>query len=142
VWNNGGGDGCFLPSARAVTAVPGDGGCEIPMGYDCHITRADFWASSDDAPITADEWLAFVANDPELELMPENGKCFAEWTSPKAGPDGCWFDWHGGTIYTKWPTVAAMEKMLEIAAQFNASVQGDDGETYETASDWEAALGG
>ena len=112
------------------------------MGYDCHITRADFWASSREVPITVDEWLAFVENDRELDLVPENGPYFSEWTSRKAGPDGCWFDWHGGAVFTKWPSVAAMEKMLAIAAHFQATVQGDDGETYETSAAWKAALEG
>ena len=112
------------------------------MGYDCHITRADFWAMSDEAPITADEWLALAAADPDLKPSADNGKCFMEWTSPDAGPDGGWFDWHNGAVTTKMPTVAAMEKMLQIAAQFGATVQGDDGETYATAAEWEAALAG
>ena len=82
-----------------------------------------------------------MESDPELNLTPENGKCFAEWTSKHAGPDGCWFDWHGGAVYTKWPSVAAMEKMLQIAAHFQATVQGDEGETYVTAEEWKAAVG-
>jgi hypothetical protein len=35
-----------------------------------------------------------------------------------------------------------MERMLQIAEHFKATALGDDGGTYQTAAEWEAALGG
>jgi len=42
------------------------------MGADFHITRADQWYFSEESPITAEEWLAYVDQDSELTLDPRN----------------------------------------------------------------------
>ncbi len=42
------------------------------MGADFHITRADQWYFSEENPITAEEWLAYVDQDSELTLDPRN----------------------------------------------------------------------
>ena len=94
------------------------------MGYDIHITRRKFWADKGD-DITADEWLAYVHRDSELRLRAESGRCFAEWNG------GSWLDWSDGVIFTKNPDDALVTKMVAIARQFDATVQGDDGEIYD-----------
>jgi hypothetical protein len=94
------------------------------MGYDIHITRRKFWADKG-SDITADEWLAYVQRDSELSLRPESGRCFAEWSG------GSWLDWSDGVIFTKNPDEALVTKMVAIAGQFDATVQGDDGEIYD-----------
>jgi len=94
------------------------------MGYDIHITRRKFWADKGD-DITAEEWLKYVHRDPELGLRPESGKCFAAWSG------GSWLDWSEGVIYTKNPNDALVAKMVAIAKQFDATVQGDDSEIYD-----------
>jgi hypothetical protein len=38
------------------------------VGYDVHITRAGESSDSEATPITLDEWLAYVASDPEMRL--------------------------------------------------------------------------
>ena len=38
------------------------------MGYDLHVTRADDWTESESSPITLNEWLAYVEEDPEMRL--------------------------------------------------------------------------
>lgn len=38
------------------------------MGYDLHVTRADDWTESESSPITLNEWLAYVQEDPEMRL--------------------------------------------------------------------------
>jgi len=97
------------------------------MGYDFHITRRKDWpdAGSD---ITPQEWLAYVKQDSELRLHPENGPYFAEWRGTSST---AWLDWSDGQIYTKNPDAALIEKMVVVARQFDATVQGDDGEVYE-----------
>jgi hypothetical protein len=108
------------------------------VGYDLHITRAEHWPESHATPITAKEWLAIVADDPDLniDLAAGLGKCYAVWSHPDAGPDGVWFDWQRGRIDTKWPSRAAVAKMIAIAKKLEATVQGDDGETYRTLGDY------
>jgi hypothetical protein len=98
------------------------------MGYDVHITRAPCW-SDDEPAITADEWLAYVALDPELQLAGYNGPYFALWAGKSKYPDP-WFDWGHGQIHTKSPDPPLIQKAIEIAARLKASVQGDDGEVY------------
>ena len=106
------------------------------MGYDLHITRAQHWAETRDAPITADEWLNFIENDPELIIDPRNnGPYFALWRQHRIDDDFPWFDWFHGQIYSKYPDRKTLGKMLAIARQFSAIVQGDEGEVYSCPED-------
>jgi hypothetical protein len=99
------------------------------MGYDLHITRAKFHFQNEGAWITADEWLRYVDQDPELTLAPDNGDYFALWSGKSEYPDP-WLDWSEGNIYTKNPDDPLIDKMVEIAKKLNAKAQGDDGEIY------------
>jgi hypothetical protein len=38
------------------------------MRLDIHIMRAEYWAESDENPITADEWLILVQDDAEQAI--------------------------------------------------------------------------
>jgi hypothetical protein len=100
------------------------------MGYDLHITRAKRWIDSESRPISAEEWLAIVERDPELRLAGTNGAYFAYWNVPAGKDDGEWLDWHGGEIFSKHPSEALIEKMVQIAKALSGTVQGDDGEVY------------
>ena len=82
------------------------------MGWEFHITRADDWSESAEKPISAAEWLAVVAEDPELHIDEDNGPYFAVWSGPCTDPDGRWFDWADGCISTKNPDPAILGKML------------------------------
>ena len=99
------------------------------MGDDLHITRAELWADNAATPITAAEWHAYVAADPELTLDPRNGPHMVLWTGPSVHVEP-WLDWSDGDIYTKYPDRALVAKMLQVADHFGARVQGDDGENY------------
>jgi hypothetical protein len=99
------------------------------MGYDLHITRRKHWTDKGD-DITGDEWLAYVQGDSELRLQSEGGPYFAVWSGPSE-LDEPWLDWNDGHIYSKYPDPAFIDKMVVIAQQLDASVQGDDGEIYE-----------
>jgi len=101
------------------------------VGYDLHITRAKFWADNDRCQISSDEWLAYVARDPELSPVPENGPYFAAWKGKSKYPDP-WLDWSRGNISTKYPDEPLIDKMVTIAAALAAHVQGDDGEVYRS----------
>ena len=62
--------------------------------------------------------------------MLENGDYFAVYRGTVKYPE-TWFDWFGGNIFTKYPDQPTLKKMLEIANQLDAQVQGDEGEIYD-----------
>lgn len=99
------------------------------MGYGLHITRAKSWSENDGHWITAEEWLSYVEEDPELRLVGYNGDYFALWSGPSSYIDP-WLDWCRGNIKRKNPDDPLIDKMVEIAKKLNAKVQGDDDETY------------
>jgi hypothetical protein len=103
------------------------------MGYDLHITRKKLHFDEEGPTITLDEWLAYVASDPELRLAPGYGKHAVLMSVPSKYPDP-WLDWFDGDIYTKNPDGPILVKMLKIASALGGKVQGDDGEIYRSAS--------
>jgi hypothetical protein len=106
------------------------------MGYDLHITCAVNWFDSQEIPITADEWLAYVTKDPELIIdLRDNGPHFALWLDHWRDGDYPWFNWRRGAIYTKNPDQKTLGKMLKLAKDFGAKVQGDEGEEYACPED-------
>jgi len=104
------------------------------MGYDLRITRSSDWTRNEGREIGSDEWLALVATDPELEPDPSFGPFAATWGRT-------WFDWFEGNVFTTDPDAATVTKMLQLAQRVSGSVQGDEGEFYEDASQWEARAG-
>lgn len=106
------------------------------MGVELHITRADFWAENERKEISADEWLTYVAADPELQLEPTNGKYQVLWLG-KSSYDEPWLDWFQGSVHTKWPDTALYQKMLQVAAALNAQVMDDEGHVYHGQTEWE-----
>jgi hypothetical protein len=106
------------------------------VGYDLHITRAEFWADNDGHQISEAEWKRLVEADPELRPDLESDG-YVLWSGPSKYPDP-WFHWSDGDVMTKNPDRAIVTKMLEIASRLGARVQGDDGEFYEDASEFPA----
>lgn len=105
------------------------------MGVEFHITRAEHWAENEQTPITREEWLRYVASDPELSLTPGSSSPAVHWSGPSRHKDP-WLDWFQGNVYTKWPDTALYEKMLRIAQALGAHVQDDDGTRYTQPGDW------
>src|SRR5512139_1423506 len=105
------------------------------MGYTLHVTRADSWMFNDGAQIAPEEWTAIVEQDPELVLNPSGGEHFAQWQSEYASADAA-FDWYEGCVITVSPDRNTVAKLLDIANWLGGRVQGDDGETYESADQW------
>lgn len=104
------------------------------MGYNLHVTRAEFWAENRGQEISSDEWTALVKSDATLTFNPRNGPYFAELESPSRNSPR-WLDWSEGNIVSKNPDRETLGKMLEIAVDLRASVQGDDGEQYVNIND-------
>jgi hypothetical protein len=116
------------------------------MGYDVHITRAKHWLDSKKRPIALRDWLAYVEQDPQMELeevaigrvkgepvIAYQSKGLAVWVAYSGhDPEGnkAWFDWRDGRIEVKNPDQEILAKMKQIAAHFGANVIGDDGEQY------------
>jgi hypothetical protein len=100
------------------------------MGYDLRITRAIDWVANRGSEIPASEWDALVQADPDLVSDPSNGPHAVSF-----GSSG-WFDWFEGNVFTTDPDSATMTKMLGIAEQMSAVIQGDDGESYDSARQW------
>ena len=98
------------------------------MGYDLHITRRKDWVD-DGNDITQQEWIYLVHNDPELYFENEASPFMANWKGDSRYEDP-WLSWSMGQIDTKSPDPLLIEKMIQIAEKLNATVQGDDGETY------------
>ena len=118
------------------------------MGYDLHITRKDDWSDEEDLrDIPLEEWLAYIALDPELAISdrfrirdPDNeggsivAPGFCDWLGHSINTS-MWFGYFHGCIETKNPDEETIRKMLFIAEALNARVQGDDGEIYQLSSD-------
>ena len=102
------------------------------MGYDVHITRAEDWAMNEGHEITAREWHELIRRDADLRLAGYNGPHFVIWNAHPLDNEA-WLDLVRGNITTKAPDEPLLRKMLEIAQQLNANVQGDDGELYTGA---------
>lgn len=101
------------------------------MGYDLHITRKEFWADEAGPGISFEEWTGHVKVDTDLEKDPLNGTHDFLYAKHPKEPAPLW--WNDGEIYTKNPDADMVRKLIEIAQQLGAKVQGDNGEQY---SDW------
>jgi hypothetical protein len=106
------------------------------MGAELHITRAESWWDNDDCQITADEWLNYVASDPELELDPDGGALCALWSGPSEYKPRR-LDWSQGNISAKWPVTPLYLKMLTVAAALGAKVLDEDDRIYSEEGDYE-----
>jgi hypothetical protein len=100
------------------------------MGYDLHIVRTEDWTERAHNPIRSDEWLAYLENDKDLKLLGVNGPYFAVFFDASDVDPGSWLDWADGEIFSKYPGLRMVRKMIAIAATLRAKVQGDDGEIY------------
>jgi len=109
------------------------------LGYELHITRAEFWAENVGQSISSEEWLRLVEQDPELTIDEQNGPLFVYW-GPVSREYSPWFDWSGGNVHTKNADRNTLAKMLQIAASLGAVVQGDEGEVYTSPEDFPEIL--
>ena len=105
------------------------------MGYDLYITRAEEHFSTQGKEITPEEWLDIVERDPTLRLRGERSWPYeAIWMGDEACGKSSypepWLNWRSGYIYSKSPDKPLIRKMILIARQLDAKVQGDDLEAY------------
>jgi hypothetical protein len=98
------------------------------MGYDLHITRADWWTGSAEFPISLDEWIDYAGTSPRLVKHPVDGPLpVYEITVPNGG--GYRMLWrNGGILACKAGAVAS--DLAVIAGELGARAVGDDDEEY------------
>jgi hypothetical protein len=110
----------------------------LQVGYDVHITRAENWTEAESTPIVLDEWLRFVAGDPEMrldnfaeaevgggEVLRYNNNGLAVWTACSGHGVKCnmaWFDYRRGSVVVKTPDDEILGKMRRIASALGAKV--------------------
>jgi hypothetical protein len=81
-----------------------------------------------------DEWLDYVASDPEIQRDPFNGPNDFLLVAHPEEPTRLWYNPGRGNIHTKNPDDFTISKMIAIAEKLGAHVQGDEGELYNTES--------
>ena len=99
------------------------------MGGDLHVTRAEDRDDPDGAPITLDEWIAYVDACDDLRIDRDGS---AIWMGhPHHEGAGVRFSFPGDHVAARQPDVATTTRLHEIAAALGAQVQGEDGEVLE-----------
>ena len=110
------------------------------MPYDVHIHRGEDFVEAADNPIPREDWEAWVANAPDfrfsdtdyVEFRYDEGdrrEPLAEWTGHPEGEDFALY-YYAGEIVTGNPDPPVVRRMVEIADELGARLQGDDGEFY------------
>ncbi len=122
------------------------------MGYNLYITRQENWFDENDNKIISiEEWKEYWKGDIEMRLdnfiitktnHEEDIKLemdgVAVWTRySKNGINGnyAWIFYGDGNIECKNPDEEIIGKLIDIASEFNAKVQGDECEVYWRSSD-------
>ena len=99
------------------------------MSYDLHITRKEFWADEEGAVITVEEWMNYLAGDPQLRPLPNVENYKVTFNINSISPEA-WLEWDEGEIRTTGADEWIIAKMILIATALDAKVQGDEGEIY------------
>jgi hypothetical protein len=119
------------------------------MGYNLYITRRENWFDDDEPnSISLTEWADYLKVDNEIrsdnfaEATTQNGEhvrvetqgmsVWTKYSKDGVGDNHAWFWPNNGNILVKNPDIEIRNKMIDIAKQLNAKVQGDDGEIYDT----------
>ncbi|WP_034261529.1 hypothetical protein [Actinospica robiniae] len=98
------------------------------MGYDLHITRADFCYDSAVFPISRAEWTEFAESEPQVvrHTGEDGGEC---WEFLAADGNSWLMNWFQGAI-TIWKGHGAGAEIARVAARLGARVIGDDAAEY------------
>lgn len=110
------------------------------MPYDVHIHRADDHFDAAENPISREDWEAWVARAPDFRFSEtdyvvfeyEDGKHkerLAVWTEHPNDEEFALY-YYDGSVVTGNPDQHTIQRMVRIAADLGARLQGDDGEFY------------
>jgi hypothetical protein len=100
------------------------------MGFDFHITRHDPVTGEEGPPISQEEWLAYVASDPEIahdDEHPDPGTSFLYAARP--APWQIFWD-ESKEVFTTYPPADVVAKLVRIAKALGAHVLDDDGDLH------------
>ncbi|MEB8431921.1 hypothetical protein OO007_06745 [Cocleimonas sp. KMM 6892] len=98
------------------------------MGYNLYITRKENHWDESGSKISKKEWLEYVSKDSEL-IIDSKSKDYV--ILKNSGDSAPWLFWsETGVIDSKNPPHFFIEKMISIATDMDAKVQGDDLEIY------------
>lgn len=111
------------------------------MGYNLYITRGN-WFDQNKPKIGAEEWISLVQADPELALemddtsgqspglaLNSDSDVLARWPASDEDPFFI-YSHRSGTIRVKSPGDQTIRKMIQIADELDAFVQGEEDEYY------------
>jgi len=107
------------------------------VGYDLHITRADFWTDHALYPISLAEWVAVADIQPGMTKHQEHGK-IPTYAYKKADGRSWALGWRDGLI-TIWKGHDAAAELAVVAQRLGARLVGDDEEEYHpdgTTTPW------
>jgi hypothetical protein len=99
------------------------------VGYDLHISRAIRWVDSEWFPINRAEVMGLIQRHDDLALpdgYPDTGSGGFDFS---CRPDD-WLWFTDGEIKTKNPVPGLIRRMVDLAAELDAWLTGDDGEVY------------
>lgn len=109
------------------------------MSYQVYITRAAFWAENEGSEIAAREWLELMQADADITQDEARGPYFGVLDRSQKNAES-WLDWFEGNLYTSYPNRALQRKMLQVADELGAVIQGDDGEIYTSVEDFPESM--
>lgn len=103
------------------------------MGYELHITRAEHWTDSLEAPIDRSTWQALALG----RLSPAGEVSFKgrpdEPVFLLGGPESPSLYWYDGRVEVTGATSQEeLRRVVDLARMLDARVVGDDGELYPT----------
>ena len=97
-----------------------------------YITRGLEPGESVERRIELEEWLAYAESSAELTRDgPFQSDDRPGFFNLRVGEVETWLSWSDGEIYTENPPTAVRARMHHIADLFDATVQGEEGESYD-----------
>jgi hypothetical protein len=109
----------------------------VELAYDLHIARTDRWSDSENDPISMEELQEYFRKKGDFEYS-ESISSTGPVTISMSGDFFIWnngkckvpFQFRKGRLDVSRPDDEILDKMVEIAADLKAKVQGDEGEYY------------
>jgi hypothetical protein len=110
------------------------------MSYDVHIHRADDHVDAAENPIPREDWEAWVTNASDFRFSESDYVMFQYEDGVRKERLAVWMEhpedeevalyYYDGSVVTGNPDVHTVRRMVNIADDLGARLQGDDGEFY------------
>ncbi|MFC3903067.1 hypothetical protein SAMN05421749_104149 [Acinetobacter marinus] len=99
-------------------------------GYELHITKKEFFYDESGACITLQDWENYVESNTSVKRDVFNSEYNYLVNTMDEDIFPLWYSEDSCNLSTKNPSPNAIAKLIEIARDLEATVQGDDGEIY------------